>query len=59
MHWRARVDRIWLWLIGIAFVVVVPVLLILKIQDFGAWNVGLFVLMLLLIGLYRGWPTDR
>lgn len=52
-------DRIWLWLIGVAFVVVVPVLLILRAQDVGAWNVLLFVLMLFLIGLYRGWPTDR
>lgn len=53
------VDRIWLWIIAIAFTMWLPIWLILRIEDYGLMNVALFFLALFLIGLWRAWPTDR
>ncbi len=49
-------DRIWLWAIGLSFVVAVPVWLLVQIQDrgwqaFATWAIGVFVL-----GVISGWP---
>jgi hypothetical protein len=51
-------DRIWLVLIAIAFAVMAPLLVLVWGERLGWWNLGLIVLLLFLIGLWRGWPTD-
>lgn len=51
-------DRIWLGLIAISFVIYFPIFTILKIEDYGAWNVGLAYAALFLYGMHRRWPID-
>jgi uncharacterized membrane protein len=50
-------DRIWLWAIGVAFVIMVPIWLIEWSQDYGVLNVALFFLVIFLFALARHWPS--
>ena len=46
-------DRLWLWAIALSFLIVVPGFAIVWINDYGWFNVTLYVLVLVLIGVYR------
>lgn len=50
-------DRIWLGLIALSFIVIVPAFVALWAERVGWVNVGLYVLALFLFGLWRGWPS--
>jgi hypothetical protein len=55
---RVWIDRVWTGMVGIAFVVMVPLWLIEWSQDYGVVNVGLVILALFLMGMMRGPTTD-
>lgn len=50
-------DRAWTWTVRGAFAFMVPLWLIEWSQDYGVLNVCLFLLVLFLLGMARGWPT--
>jgi hypothetical protein len=54
---RGWIDRVWTGLVGVAFVVMVPIWLIEWCQDYGVLNVALVILCLFALGLIRGWPA--
>jgi hypothetical protein len=53
----AWLDRIWLWAIGLSFVLYVPLWFIFQIQDHGWKAVATGVVGLFVAGFIRGLPS--
>lgn len=51
-------ERIWLWMIGLSFVLYVPIWLALKVEDHGWKAVAIFVVGLFVAGVIQGLPTQ-
>lgn len=49
-------DRLWLWLIVISFLVIVPGFVLMWAERVGWGIVGLFIAATFLTGVYRGLP---
>lgn len=59
MRIPAWLDRLWLWAIGISAVIAIPTLILVWAERYGWTTVGLGLLALFLIGVYRGLSTER
>lgn len=56
---RLTVDRIWVWLVAIAFLVIVPLWLITAAQDWFHGALAVVLVLLFAYGIRSAWSTDK